>query len=137
MQNALDTDSSRMLADAVEVQHIDRNIAFDAMTLRFPAQDPAATVPLQVEFALRGTPFAIGEEDHFHGSDVYQAAIRAWEADSPANVGKQDAPLIDALAAILERMTESGDSWVWLDRLESLEESSSGSNPAGVQFVPQ
>ena len=57
-QNALDLDATRMLADAIDVC---------TLTARSPSiHEPAlpfsnveATVPLQVELALRGTPFAI------------------------------------------------------------------------------
>lgn len=137
MQNALNADAANMLAEAINVQHIDRNIPFDSMSLRYPRSDAAAAVPAQIELALRGTPFAIAGQDHFSESEIYQAARRAWEADSPANVEKQDAPLVDALAVVLERLTDSEDSWDWLDRLDSLERDEIGSDPAGVQFVPQ
>lgn len=137
MQNAQDANATLMLAEAINVQHIDREIAFDAMTVRFPRTDSAATVPLQIELALRGTPFAIAEQDHFADSEIYRAARRAWEADASANVVDRDAPLIDALASVLERLTGSDDSWDWLDRLESLEDGDFGSDSAGVQFVPQ
>lgn len=137
MQNAVDMESTRMLADAIQMQHIDRNIAFGSMTVKYPRTDVAATIPLQVELGIRGIPFAINEEEKLGDSSVYKSAKRAWEADAPARVEKQDSPLIDALASILERLTESGDSWVWLDRLESLEDMDIGSDPAGVQFSPQ
>lgn len=137
MQNALNADASNMLAEAMNVQHIDRSIPFESMSLRFPRTDAAATVPVQIELALRGIPFAIAEQDHFSDSEIYMAARRAWEADAPANVEKQDALLIDAMAAVLERLTESEDSWVWLDRLESLAIDDLGNDPTGVQFVPQ
>lgn len=137
MQNALDAESSSMLAEAISGQHIDREIAYSAMSIRFARTDAASTVPLQIELALRGTPFAITEHDHFSESGIYQAARRAWEADASAQIAKQDAPLVDALAAVLERLTSSEDSWVWLDRLESLEANQIGNDSAGVQFVPQ
>lgn len=137
MQDANNSDASQMLAEAINVQHIDREIAFDSMTLRYARTDPAATVPIQVELALRGMPFAIDEQVHFVESELYQEARRAWEADAPADVEKRDAPLIDALASMLERLTDSDDSWVWLDRLDSLEADDIGRDEAGVQFVPQ
>lgn len=137
MQNAIESGATRMLADAMDMQHIDRNIAFDSMSVRFAGSDAAATIPLQVELALRGTPFAIASADRFADSALYLEALRAWSADAPAQVDSRDTPLIDALAAILERLTESEDSWVWLDRLESLVDDELGADPAGVQFVPQ
>lgn len=137
VQNATNQDASQMLAEAINVQHIDRDIAYHAMEIRYPGTDAAATVPMQIELALRGTPFSIAEDAHFAESQIYQAARRAWEADAPANVEKQDAQLIDAMAVVLERLTTSDDSWDWLDRLDTLENDHLGADPAGVQFVPQ
>lgn len=137
MQNALDLEGARTIADAIDVQHIDRQIPFGSMSLRYTRGDAAATVPMQLELALRGVPFAISGEDHFQGSDIYQAARRAWESDTSAAVDNRDVGLIDALASTLERLTESDDSWVWLDRLETLDDDEVGRDPAGIQFVPQ
>lgn len=137
MQNALDTQATCMLADAIEVQHRDRDIAFSSMNVRYSRTDADVTVPLQIELALRGIPFAILEQNHFQSSVIYPAARRAWEADAPARGEERDALLIDAMAAALERLTESDDSWVWLDRLDSLEEDDVGTDPLGVQFAAQ
>lgn len=137
MQNAIDVDATRTLADAIDIQHIDHSITFDWMNVRYPRSDAMATIPLQIELALRGIPFAIAEADHYTDSALYQEAKRAWTADAPAQVESRDTPLVDALAAIMERHTESEDSWVWLDRLDSLENDDSGTNRAGVQFIPQ
>ena len=137
MQNALDLEHSRMLADAIDVQHNDRGIDFESMHVKYSRADGPSTVPLQVELALRGTPFAIGDSHRFPQSSIYQAALRAWSADSPALADAANTPIVDALAAVLERLTDSDDSWLWLDRLEALEDEEPGNDEAGVQFIPQ
>lgn len=137
MQNAIDMAASQMLADAIAVQHEDRGIALESMAVRYPRADAVSTLPLQLELALRGTPFAISESHRFQQSAIYQAAVRAWSADAPALGDRQNAAIVDAMAAVLERLTDSDDSWVWLDRLESFEDSDIGAGSAGVQFIPQ
>ncbi len=138
MQNANDINASHTLADAIEIQHAERETALATMEIRYARADAASTIPVQVEFALRGMPFAIAETQRFPDAVVFQTAVQAWTSDAAPKCDKRDVPLVDALAASLERLTGSDDSWVWLDRLEQLvDDESIGSDPAGVQFTPQ
>ncbi len=136
MQNALEIESTPKLADEIERQHSERNTPYDQMRVLYSRADAASTVPMQVEMALRGVPFAITETQRFPDSVVFQTAMQAWAADAAPKCDKRDIPLVDALAATLERITASDDAWVWLDRLEQLlEDESIGGE--GVQFVAQ
>jgi hypothetical protein len=136
MHNALEIESTPKLADEIRRQHSDRNTPYDQMQVLYSRADAASTVPMQVELALSGIPFAITETQRFPDSVVFQTAMQAWAADSAPKCDRRDIPLVDALAATLERITASEDAWVWLDRLEQLidDESIGGE---GVQFVPQ
>lgn len=136
MQNALEIESMPKLADEIERQHRERETPYDRMQVLYSRADAVSTVPMQVELALRGLPFAIIETQRFPDSVVFQTAMQAWAADSAPKCDKRDIPLVDALAATLERITASEDAWVWLDRLEQLIDDESIGNE-GVQFTPQ
>ena len=138
LQNAIDSDACRTLADAINLQHTERETAYERMQVLYARADSASTIPLQVELALRGTPFAIAETQRFADAVVFQTAVQAWTSDAASKCDPRDVPLVDALAASLERLTGSDDSWVWLDRLEGLvDDVSIGTDAAGVQFIPQ
>ena len=138
MQNAIESDACGTLADAIDQQHQERETPYREMRVLYARADAGSTVPLQVELALRGTPFAIAATQRFPDAVVFQTAVQAWTADAAPKCDPRDILLVDALAETLERLTGSDDSWVWLDRLESLVENESiGSDPAGVQLIPQ
>lgn len=136
MQNALDIDACRTLADAIELQHDERTIAFDRMQVMYSRADFASTIPLQVELALRQIPFAIAESQRFPDASVFQSALQAWTNDYAPKCDPRDVALVDALAASLERITDTEDSWVWLDRIDHLTDDDT-IGTEGVQFTPQ
>src|SRR5690606_11953170 len=128
--------ASRTLADAIELQHDERNIPFDRMQVMYSRADFGSTIPMQLELALRNVPFAIAVSHRFPDSSVFQAAVQAWANDAAPKCDPRDVALVDALAATLERITDTDDAWVWLDRIDNLvDDDAIGTE--GVQFTPQ
>lgn len=98
--------------------------------------DSASTIPLQMELALRNIPFAIAEPQRFPDASVFQSAVQAWTNDAAPKCDPRDVALVDAMAATLERIMDTEDSWVWLDRIDHLTDDDT-IGTEGIQFTPQ
>lgn len=136
MEDATDHATVEKLAEAVSQQEREFDIALYRMDVRYPRADGAAIVPLQLELALRGIPFSASPV--FTNTDLFQAAISAWTNDSPPQIDHHNRPLFEAMARTMARLTESDDTWVWLDRIDDLlADEELGIDEDGVRFLPQ
>lgn len=136
MQNAIDADAAATIANAMEQQERERDIALHRMDVRYSRADIASTVPLQLEMAVRGLPFSASPV--FLNTALYEAALSAWSNGAPPQIDQRDRPLFEAISASLARNTGSEDPWVWLDRLDDLAaDEGVGADEAGAKFQPQ
>lgn len=105
------------------------------MTVRYQAHDPEATLPLQLDLALRGIPFAIVDAHRFTESDTFQSMREAWQSGKRRVAGSLGADTIAAMERILARTTESHEHRRWQAALERIADEEPGTDPEGVQFT--
>lgn len=106
------------------------------MTIRYPAHDPEATFPLQVDLALRGIPFAIEETHRVIESDLFTSMRQAWQSGATSIPGSLGADAIAAMKQVLARTTNSTEHRRWNAALDRIADEEPGTDPGGVQFVP-
>jgi hypothetical protein len=113
------------------------NLPASEMMIRYAAHDPEATLPLQLDLALRGVPFAITDAHRFTESDVYQAMRNAWASGARPVKGSLGADTIGTMERVLARATESHEHRRWQAALERIADEEPGTDPAGVQFTAE
>jgi DNA helicase-2/ATP-dependent DNA helicase PcrA len=105
------------------------------MTIRYQAHDPEATLPLQLDLALRGVPFAILDAHRFTESDTFQSMREAWQSGKRRVAGSLGADTIGAMERILARTTGSHEHRRWQAALERIADEEPGTDPEGVKFT--
>lgn len=120
----------RMLSDEERY-----NLPLSEMTINYQAQDAEATLPLQLDLALRGVLFSVREEDRFTDSDLFQSMQEAWQSGAEPVSGSLGADTIVAMEAVLKRSTKSADHKRWRSVLARLADEEPGTDPDGVQFL--
>jgi len=112
------------------------DLPLDQMTIRYEARDPDATLPLQLDLALRGVLFKVPDAARFTESPVFQAMQEAWVTRAKPVAGSLDADTIVAMEGVLQRSTSSADRKRWRAVLARLADEEPGTAPDGVQFLP-
>jgi DNA helicase-2/ATP-dependent DNA helicase PcrA len=133
--NGLDPKKVNDLASRIVEDEQRNDLAFADMTLRYQAQDPDATLPLQMDLALRGVPFAVRDEDHFSGLETFDAMCDAWLSGSTRVTDESATDTIAAMEAVLTRATGSTDHKRWRAALDRISDEEPGTDPEGVQFT--
>jgi hypothetical protein len=124
------------LVDRIEGDEERYGLGFQEMTIRYQPHDAEATLPLQLELALRNIPFRIEAAHRFTESGVYQSMLQAWETGAEAVPGSLDADTIAAMEAILARVTGDATPRAWQQRLDRVTDAEPGAAGDGVAFTP-
>lgn len=134
--NGLDPKKVNDLAGRIVEDEQQNDLSFEEMTLRYQAHDLDATLPLQLDLALRGIPFAIRDQDHFTGLETFETMRESWSSGSMRVTDDSATDTITAMEAVLTRATGSSDHKRWRAALDRIADEEPGSDPEGVQFTP-
>ena len=107
------------------------------MMIRYRASDPEATLPLQLDLALRGVPFAINDAHRFTEADTFQAMRQAWQAGKRPVPGSLGADTVLAMERVLARASGTHEHRRWEATLGRITDEEPGTDPEGVQFTPE
>jgi hypothetical protein len=110
-------------------------LAIGEMLIRYQAHDPEATLPLQLDLALRGVPFAIEDAHRFTEADTFMAMRESWTSGVERVTGSLGADTISAMERVLGQATDSTDHRRWHAALERIADEEPGTDPGGIQFT--
>ncbi len=105
------------------------------MMIRYGAEDPEATLPLQLDLALRGVPFAVEDAHRFTESETFTAMRESWTSGTLRVDGSTGSDVVAAMEAVLRRATDSTDHLRWHAALERIADEEPGTDPAGIPFT--
>lgn len=113
------------------------NVSASEMMIRYRASDPEATLPLQLDLALRGVPFSVDDAHRFTEAETFQAMRQAWQSGARPVPGSLGTDTILAMERILARATTSHEHRRWEAALERITDEEPGTDSEGVQFTPE
>lgn len=127
----------RSLVDRIAREEEEDQIALHRSSIIYSARDPESTLPIQLDLALRGIPFAIEDAHRFTEAPLFQAMCASWETGTSIIHGSLSAATIEAMHGMLRIATSSTDQMRWRRKIEQIMDEEAGLDPGGVQFTTQ